>query len=93
MKAIKSSPLNLSVKLGYCLIKGTEAQRVTLSVSHGHLNNFCNKWGTDGISETPEQENQTSSHWCFLVVMVLPNVKCVTHTRRRVWHSPSPGVS
>lgn len=63
------------------LIKGTEAQRVILSVSHSHLNNFCNKWGTDGISETLQPENRTISHRCFRVVMMVCSVKCVTYTR------------
>lgn len=62
--------------------QSTEAQRVILSVSHSHLNNFCNKWGTDGICEALQLENWTTPHWYFLLVMVVHSVKCITQTRQ-----------
>lgn len=52
------------------------AQGAILSVSHSHLTNFCNKWGTDGTSETLQLENWTISHRFFLVVMVVHSVNC-----------------
>lgn len=60
------------------LIKGIEAQRIILPVSHSHLNNFCNKWGTDAISGTLQLEDDNLPV-VLPVVMVVQSKMCNAH--------------